>query len=217
MAGSAQTGRSAVTHAGVSGHPRGGERPCPRGGGSAIASTTISRFEGRSRLRLQRGRRPTGRAPRVWPRRRRSRPCSRLGSDHDTAIAIRMRTATTWMAVASGGALGSLARYLLGAVMTALTGQRFPWGTLLINVAGSFVIGLIAAATVAPGRVLMNPDLRIFLMVGLCGGFTTFSAFSLQTLELTQAGEIWPAAAYVVGSVVLCLAAVWLGWLAGQA
>jgi len=134
-------------------------------------------------------------------------------------MVIRMRTATTttWIAVALGGALGSLARYLLADVVTALTGPRFPWGTLLINVVGSFVIGLIAAATVPPAHIAMDPDVRIFLMVGLCGGFTTFSAFSLQTLELTQAGQLWPAAGYVVGSVVLCLVAVWLGWLAGRA
>ncbi len=93
--------------------------------------------------------------------------------------------------------------------MTALTGPRFPWGTLLINVLGSFVIGLVAAVTLAPARVAMHPDLRVFLMVGVCGGFTTFSAFSLQTLELMQAGDVAPAAGYIVGSVVFCLAAVW--------
>ena len=75
--------------------------------------------------------------------------------------------------------------------MTALTGPRFPWGTLLINVLGSGIIGLVAAVTLAPARVAMHPDLRVFLMVGMCGGFTTFSAFSLQTLELLQAGEYW--------------------------
>ena len=62
----------------------------------------------------------------------------------------------------------------------------------------------------------MQPDLRVFLMVGVCGGFTTFSAFSLQTLELLQAGEVWPAAGYVAASVVLCILAVWGGWLLGK-
>jgi CrcB protein len=62
----------------------------------------------------------------------------------------------------------------------------------------------------------MHPDLRVFLMVGVCGGFTTFSAFSLQTLELMQAGDIAPAGGYIVGSVVLCLAAAWCGWLLGR-
>jgi CrcB protein len=127
-----------------------------------------------------------------------------------------MGTVTTWLAVASGGALGSLARFWLAAGMTALTGPRFPWGTLLINVVGSFVIGLVAAVTLSPARVAMHPDLRVFLMVGVCGGFTTFSAFSLQTLELLQAGDLWPAAGYITGSVALCLAAVLAGWALGR-
>jgi CrcB protein len=127
-----------------------------------------------------------------------------------------MGTATTWLAVALGGALGSLSRFFLAAAMTALTGPRFPWGTLLINILGSFVIGLVAAVTLTPPRVAMHADLRVFLMVGICGGFTTFSAFSLQTLELLQSGDAWPAAGYIAGSVVLCLAAVWLGWLLGR-
>jgi CrcB protein len=123
---------------------------------------------------------------------------------------------TTWLAVATGGALGSLARFWLAAAVTALTGPRFPWGTLLINMLGSFIIGLVAAWTMVPGRVPMHPDLRIFLMVGICGGFTTFSAFSLQTLELVQSGAVWPALGYILGSVVFCLAAVWGGWLLGR-
>ena len=127
-----------------------------------------------------------------------------------------MGTATTWLAVAAGGALGSLARFWLAAAMTALTGPRFPWGTLLINVAGSFIIGAVAAATLTPARVAIHPDLRVFLMVGICGGFTTFSAFSLQTLELLQSGDIWPAAGYIAGSVAFCLLAVGAGWLLGR-
>ena len=123
---------------------------------------------------------------------------------------------TTWLAVAVGGALGSLGRYWLAAVLTALTGPRFPWGTLLINIVGSLVIGLVAGLTLTSGRVIMHPDVRIFLMVGICGGFTTFSAFSLQTLELLQSGSVWPAAGYVIGSVAFCLVAVWAGWLLGR-
>src|SRR5579872_3591625 len=123
---------------------------------------------------------------------------------------------TTWLAVAVGGALGSVARFWLAAAMMALTGPAFPWGTLLINILGSFVIGLVAALTLTPDRVGMHPDVRIFLMVGICGGFTTFSAFSLQTLELIQTGDVWAAAGYIVGSVVFCLLAVWGGWLLGR-
>lgn len=128
-----------------------------------------------------------------------------------------MVNATTWLAVAAGGALGSVARFWLAAAMTALTGPRFPWGTLLINILGSFIIGLVAALTLAPARLPMPPDMRVFLMVGVCGGFTTFSAFSLQTLELLQSGEILSALGYIVGSVLFCLAAVWFGWFVGRA
>lgn len=127
-----------------------------------------------------------------------------------------MGTATTWLAVAAGGAIGSLARFWLAAAMTALTGPRFPWGTLLINVVGSAIIGLVSAITFVPARLAMPPDMRIFLMVGVCGGFTTFSAFSLQTLELLQAGEVAPAAGYIAGSVVLCIVATWAGWELGR-
>jgi len=128
-----------------------------------------------------------------------------------------MGTPTTWLAVAVGGALGSLARFWLAAAVAVLTGPRFPWGTLLINVLGSFIIGLVAGLTLAPARLPMPPDMRIFLMVGVCGGFTTFSAFSLQTLELLQSGEVLPALGYIIGSVLFCLAAVWFGWFVGRA
>lgn len=121
-----------------------------------------------------------------------------------------------WIAVAAGGALGSLARFWLTGVMTALTGAAFPWGTLLINVFGSFVIGLVAGITLTPARIGMHPNTRIFLMTGVCGGFTTFSAFSLQTLELMQAGEVAPAAGYAGASVVLCVLATYAGWLLGR-
>ena len=121
-----------------------------------------------------------------------------------------------WVAVASGGAIGSVARFWLTGAMTALTGPRFPWGTLLINVVGSFAIGLVAGFTLTPVRMGVHPDIRIFLMTGICGGFTTFSAFSLQSLELLQAGDIAPAFGYMLGSVVLCLVAVFGGWMLGR-
>jgi CrcB protein len=121
-----------------------------------------------------------------------------------------------WIAVAVGGALGSVARFWLTGAMTALTGPRFPWGTLLINVAGSFVIGVVASVTLTPARISMHPDIRIFLMTGVCGGFTTFSAFSLQTLDLLQTGDAVPAFGYAVGSVVLCVVGTYCGWLLGR-
>jgi CrcB protein len=121
-----------------------------------------------------------------------------------------------------------LARYWLATLMTALTGPDFPWGTLLINVIGSFVIGLFAAALGdrglfgpalgADGRLDGFVDLRAFVMVGLCGGFTTFSSFSLQTLDLLRAGAWGRGLANVALSVLLCLGAVAAGHaLAAQA
>jgi len=123
----------------------------------------------------------------------------------------------TWFWVALGGALGSMARFWLAAAVASFTGPQFPWGTLLINVLGSFVIGLFGALTGSRGAVSVPPDIRVFVMVGICGGFTTFSAFSLQTLELLQAGELLWAGAYILGSVVLCLLGVWIGALLGHA
>jgi len=122
----------------------------------------------------------------------------------------------TWFAVAIGGALGSMARFWLTGAVTALTGPRFPWGTLLINVVGSFVIGGVSGLTLTPARIAMHPDLRIFLMVGICGGFTTFSAFSLQLLELLQTGYVVAGLLYAAGSVLLCLLFVWFGWYLGR-
>ena len=90
---------------------------------------------------------------------------------------------------------------------------RFPWGTLLINVLGSLVIGVVAGLTLTPERLGWHPDMRIFLMVGICGGFTTFSAFSLQVVEMIHLGDLGPAFGYVAGSVLLCLGATWAGML----
>lgn len=117
--------------------------------------------------------------------------------------------------VALGSALGGLARYWIGLGVVALLGPRLPWGTLGVNVLGGFAIGLFAAATSADGRFAGLVGARPFVMVGLCGGFTTFSAFSLQTAELVQLGETGWAAAYVVGSVLLCVLATAAGLLAG--
>jgi CrcB protein len=107
------------------------------------------------------------------------------------------------LAVALGGAIGSVARYWVGVGSTKLFGLAFPWGTLIINIVGSFLIGAFAESFAlrwdAPQAV------RVFLTVGICGGFTTFSTFSLDTYVLIERGELWPAAAYIVGSVVLSI------------
>ncbi|HTH98902.1 MAG TPA: fluoride efflux transporter CrcB [Stellaceae bacterium] len=118
-----------------------------------------------------------------------------------------MTVAYLWVAL--GGALGTIARFWLAAAMARLTGPTFPWGTLLINVVGSFVIGLFGRLTEHGGLWHVSADIRTFVMVGLCGGFTTFSSFGLQTIELMRSKEILRAGAYVVLSVVLCLSVTW--------
>ena len=123
----------------------------------------------------------------------------------------------TYLWVGIGGAIGSIARYWLSVVMTALTGPQFPWGTILINVLGSFIIGFFGTLTAHDGRMSVPTDLRIFVMTGICGGFTTFSAFSLQTFDLAHDGRWFNAAANVLLSVVACLVAVTLGFFAAAA
>jgi CrcB protein len=121
----------------------------------------------------------------------------------------------TYFWVAVGGAIGSMARLWLSVHVALLTGLGFPWGTILVNILGSLVIGFVATLTGPNGRVVMPVDAQAFVMVGLCGGFTTFSAFSLQTLELARDGRLLYAGANIILSVVLCLTAVALGhWLA---
>ena len=120
-----------------------------------------------------------------------------------------------YLAVAAGGALGTVARFFLSGVIANMFGQTFPWGTLLINVSGSFVIGLFGSLTGPDGRLLVSSTLRQFVMVGICGGYTTFSSFSLQTLNLANDGEWLYAGANIAGSVVLCLVFVWIGAMAG--
>ena len=110
------------------------------------------------------------------------------------------------LAVAAGGALGSVARYLVGVGSTKMFGLAFPWGTLLINIAGSFLIG--AFVELFALKWDLPQEARVFLTVGICGGFTTFSAFSLDAYVLIERGEWWLAAGYVAGSVVLSIGAL---------
>lgn len=119
--------------------------------------------------------------------------------------------------IALGSAAGGVARYATGLLAAAQFGEGFPWGTLIVNVAGSFIIGLATAATASGGPLPLSPDLRLFITVGFCGGFTTFSAFSLQTLQLIQSGQVGAAALNTVGSVVLCLIGVWAGFAVAAA
>jgi CrcB protein len=127
-----------------------------------------------------------------------------------------MRTeALVFLGVAAGSALGGAARYGLSGLVARSFGETFPWGTLVVNVLGSFLIGLVATVTGPDGRLLVSPVARQLLMPGVFGGFTTFSSFSLQTLSLAQDGEWSWAAANVVLSIVFCLAGVWLGAAVG--
>ena len=120
------------------------------------------------------------------------------------------------LAVAAGGALGSVGRYWLTVFVATRLGETFPHATLLINVLGSLVIGAFGAATLPSGAYPLGDAWRLFVMVGICGGFTTFSAFSLQTLMLLRGGVPAAAALNVVLSVALCLASVAVGWWLGS-
>lgn len=110
-----------------------------------------------------------------------------------------------------GGGLGSLARWWASGFVANHIGQTFPWGTLFVNVTGSFIIGLFSTLTGPQGRILASASFRQFFMLGVCGGYTTFSSFSLQTLNLAGEGEWFRAGANATLSLVLCLVGVWLG------
>jgi CrcB protein len=125
--------------------------------------------------------------------------------------------ALTYVWIALGSAIGGMARYACSSLVAGWIGETFPFGTLLVNVLGSFVIGFFAALTGPDGRLLVAPDARQFVMVGLCGGYTTFSSFSLQTLALLRGGDVSGAAWNIAASVGLCMLAVWLGALAAGA
>jgi CrcB protein len=126
--------------------------------------------------------------------------------------------------VALGGALGSALRFIVSGLvahhladpLSRLSGKwlsvAFPWGTLTVNVTGSLFIGMMAALVSPDGRWLVSPALRQFVMLGVLGGFTTFSSFSLQTLDLLRDGEWFMASANVLLSVAVCLIAVWAGF-----
>ena len=118
--------------------------------------------------------------------------------------------------VGLGGAIGSILRFWLSGLIANRFGQTFPIGTLFVNVTGSFIIGLFATLTATEGRWLVGPYGRNFFMTGICGGYTTFSSFSLQTLSLARDDEWFYATLNAVLSLFLCLVAVWLGHLAAE-
>ena len=108
-----------------------------------------------------------------------------------------------------------MGRLWIGTMVGRRFGEAFPWGTLLVNITGSILIGVVFALTGSTGRWTVSPRLALFLMSGVCGGYTTFSAFSLQTFDLLRRGDWWQAGANVVLSVFLCLAGVVIGHMAG--
>jgi len=108
--------------------------------------------------------------------------------------------------------LGSLARHYLSTIIYSITGGTFPWGILIVNVVGGFAMGLIVELSAL--KLNLSPDLRAFLTTGILGGFTTFSAFSLDSALLIERGEWIGAGSYIVGSVVLSIAALFAAlWL----
>lgn len=120
--------------------------------------------------------------------------------------------------VAMGGALGSVARFWVNGIISSRVGETFPWGTMAINIGGSFIIGVVGAVASPEGR-LDSPARTFatqFIMYGICGGYTTFSSFSLQTLRLLQARQWLYAGGNIVLSVLLCMIAVWMGYMAGS-
>ena len=111
-----------------------------------------------------------------------------------------------WLAVAIGGALGSVARYALSSWIFDITSHKFPYATLIVNVAGSFVMGILFVVIVE--RAVLSAEMRSLLMIGFIGAFTTFSAFSLDALGLWQNGHILMSVIYMITTVILCLVAI---------
>jgi len=123
----------------------------------------------------------------------------------------------SYLWVALGSALGGMARFWGSAWAAERLGDDFPWGTIGINILGSFIIGFFATLTGPDGRLLVAPGVRQLVMIGFCGGFTTFSSFSLQTLTLVQGGDWIRAGWNVLLTVFLCLLFVGGGHIAAAA
>ena len=117
--------------------------------------------------------------------------------------------------VAADSALGGVLRYAASGMVARLVGETFQWGTISVNVLGSMLIGVFAATVGPDGRLFVGTATRQFVTLGLLGGFTTFSSFSLQTLTLVQESQWLHAGANVAASVVFCLVGVWIGHALG--
>ena len=122
----------------------------------------------------------------------------------------------TYLSVAVGSAIGGCLRYAVAGWIGLRFPSIVPLGTMLVNVSGSLLIGWFAAVLGADTKAMGTSTIRSFWMAGFCGGYTTFSAFSLQSLQLVQAGRWGSLLLNVLGSVLLCLVGVWLGWKIGK-
>ena len=116
---------------------------------------------------------------------------------------------TNLLAIAFGGAFGALGRYASSQWVYSALGRSFPYGTLVVNVAGSFVMGLLAVFLIE--RLAVGTELRAFLMIGFLGSFTTFSTFSFETVNLISSGEMLKAGVNMLISVFVCVTACWMG------
>jgi CrcB protein len=126
---------------------------------------------------------------------------------------------TSYVWVALGSIIGGMGRFFVSGVVANWTGGTFPWNTMIVNVTGSFIIGIFGALATAEGKLSPKSQEFVakFLMTGICGGYTTFSSFSWNTLNLVQRGQWLYAFGNMAGSVGFCMIAVWLGYLTGSA
>ncbi len=118
------------------------------------------------------------------------------------------------LAIAAGGAIGSVLRFLMSSGVYAIAGRSFPYGTLAVNVVGSLLMGLLTVVLIE--RLSLGPEWRAAILIGVLGGFTTFSSFSIETLNLIEAGAHIKAIVNVLLSVVVCVGATWVGVVIGR-
>lgn len=143
----------------------------------------------------------------------RDQPSAQAGAKGKIRGRLVSETTSLYLAVSAGAIIGSVLRALASMAALAWLGPAFPWGTLFVNVVGSFIIGFYATLTEPGGRLFASAHQRQFVMTGICGGFTTFSAFSLETLRLAQGGAWLECGLYVFVSAATWLVAVWLGYM----